>query len=161
MATGISTLTAQADARAGLIAATQAALAGETVDPVDTGGGFRWPIVNRDWAFATEVDSDVDIRDIGPRRQLDETITLHMTIGSWRPGDDEATELLVFNRAFYLLGLIQDHIRTSDITLGGVVLWCVPGSSSSAGATTSDDAGSGRLTEIAATFVCRHRIATA
>lgn len=158
MATGISETTGQAEARAALIEAAKVALNGEDVD---VGRGFRWPIVSRDWVFATETDSDIDPATIGPRRTLDEKITLTLSIGSWRPGDDQEAEDLAFNRAFYLLGKIQQYVRKSDITLGGTVLWCVAGSSTSAGATTDVDSGVGRLTEIAATFVCQHRIATA
>ena len=158
MATGISETTAQATARAALIEAAKVALESEAVD---IGRGFRWPIVNQDWVFATETDSDIDPATIGPRRTQDEKITLHLSIGAWRPGGDQEAEDAAFDRAFDLLGRIQQHVRKNDITLGGTVLWCVPGSSTSAGATTSGDSGDGRLTEIAATFVCQHRIATA
>lgn len=158
MATGISETTAQATARAALIEAAKIALEGEKVD---IGRGFRWPIVNPDWVFATETDSDIDLATIGPRRTLDERITLTISIGAWRAGDDQESEDRAFNRAFDLLGRIQNHVRKNDITLGGTVLWCVPGSSTSAGATTDLDSNLGRLTEIAATFVCQHRIATA
>lgn len=158
MATGISETTAQATARAALIEAAKSALDGEAVD---IGRGFRWPIINRDWVFATETDSDIDPATIGPRRTLDEQITLTVSIGSWRPGGNQAAEDAAFDRAFDLLGRIQNHVRKNDITLGGTVLWCVPGSSTSAGATTEDESGDGRLTEIVATFVCQHRIATA
>lgn len=158
MAVGISETTAQATARAALIEAAKVALVGEAVD---IGRGFRWPIVNNDWVFATETDSDIDPATIGPRRTLDERITLTLSIGAFRSGGDQEAEDLAFNRAFDLLGKIQNHVRKNDITLGGTVLWCVPGSSTSDGATTDSDAGDGRITEIVAQFVCQHRIATA
>lgn len=157
MATGISETTAQAPARAALVEAIKVALAGEDVD---IGRGFRWPIVSRDWVFATETDSDIDTATVGPRRTLDERITLSVSIGAWRPGGDQESEDRAFDRAFDLLGRIQNHVRKNDITLGGTVLWCLPGSSTSAGATTDHESNAGRLTEIAATFVCLHRIAT-
>jgi hypothetical protein len=158
MSTGFSETTAQATARAALIEDVKLALVGEAVD---IGRGFRWPIVNNDWVFATETQSDVNPENLGPRRMLEEKITLHLSIGAWRPGGDQAAEDAAFNRAFDLLGRIQQYIRVTDPTLGGVVLWCLPGSSDSLGATTEGDSGDGRLTEIAATFVCSHRIATA
>jgi hypothetical protein len=158
MAVGISEHTAQATARAALVEACRTALKGEDVD---VGAGFRWPVVFQDWAFATDTDSKLDTATIGPRRSLDETITLSMSIGSWRPGGDEAAEIEAFERAFDLLARIQQHIRVHDVTLGGTVLWCVPGDSQCAGATAEGDSGLGRLTEIAADFVCRHRISTA
>lgn len=158
MATGISETTAQSTARAALIEAAKVALDGEDVD---IGRGFRWPIVNPDWVFATETDSDIDTATIGPRRTLEERITLTLSIGAWRPGGDQEAEDAAHSRAFDLLGRIQKQVRTQDITLGGTVLWCVPGSSTSAGATVPGQSGDGRLTEIVATFVCQHRIATA
>lgn len=155
MAHGINGTTAQAAARAALIDAVKVALAGEEVD---IGRGFRWPIVSRDWCFATETSSDIDPAEVGSRRSLDETITLTLSIGSWRPGGDQESEDRAFNRAFDLLARIQRHVRQNDVTLGGTVLWCLPGSSSSDGATLEDESGAGRLTEIVATFVCRARI---
>lgn len=158
MARGQHEFTAQQLARTALIDAVKVALENEDVD---IGRGFRWPIVSRDWVFATETDSDIDPAEIGPRRSQDERITLTLSIGAWRPGADQEAEDIAFNRAFELLARIQKHIRENDPQLGGTVLWCVPGSSASDGATTEDEAGSGRLTEIAATFVCLHRITTA
>lgn len=165
-AAGISTTTAQARAMAALLAAAGTALANERDghgEKVAIGFGFRWPIIGQDWLFGTETTSDIEAATVGPRRTLDEQITLTVTVGSWAPYDpdaDVATESETLDRAFYLLGLVQDYIRTQDITLGGTVLWCLPGSSNSA--TDSDvTAGIGRVTEITATFVCKHRIATA
>jgi len=154
---GISDTTGQAPARAALVAACKVALAGEDVD---IGQGFRWPITSRDWVFATDTDSDIDTATMGPRRSMDETITLTVSIGSWRPGHDDEAELASFTRAFDMLARIQKHIRENDVELGGTVLWCLPGSSTSAGATADSDTEQGRLTEISAQFVCRHRIRT-
>jgi len=162
VAVGIGETTGQDVARDKLMAAVAAALdaAGET-GKVDVTNGFRWPIVSHDWISSGETTSDIDPASVGPRVALKETITLHLSIGAWNPGSDEEAELAAFHRAFYLLGLIVKHVRTQDITLDGSVLWCLPGSSSSAGATLPADQGGGRVCEIAATFVCQHRIATA
>jgi len=155
---GISDTTAQEQARAALIVAVEAALDGDT--DLDIGRGFRWPIVNPDWVFATETESDIDPATLGPRRSQDERITLHLSIGAFEPGNDQDAEDAAFGRAFGRLARIQQYIRENDITLGGTVLWCVPGPSNSAGATADSDAGQGRLIEIAASFVCSHRIRT-
>jgi len=133
------------------------ALAGEDVD---VGAGFRWPIVAPDWCFATETRGDIEPALIGPRRSQDEQITLTLSIGSWRQFDGDDLDDPTFTRAFQLLELVQRHIRTLDVTLGGAVLWCMAGSSSSDGATADDDTGAGRVTEITAEFICRHRITT-
>lgn len=162
MPAGISGRTAQADAMAALLDAARVALADEEVD---IGFGFRWPIKTRDWFFGADTSGDIDPKTIGPRRALGETLTLTVSVGTWAPfipgaEDDEATELKTLEHAFDLLGKVQDHIRTQDITLGGTVLWCVPGSSTSQ-TTDADELVDGRVTEIIATFVCSHRIATA
>lgn len=160
MAVGISQTTAQADAMAALLDAARVALADEQVD---IGFGFRWPLVNRDWFFGADTSSDIEPKTIGPRRTVEETITLTVTVGTWKPFDpsaDEATELTTLKHAFELLGKVQDYIRTQDIHLGDTVLWCLPGSSTSQ-TTDADEIIDGRVTEIIATFVCSHRIATA
>lgn len=153
--TGISPHTAQLAAKKQLLAAARTALADEKVD---TYFGLRWPVVEPDWFTVHETVSDVEPKNVGARRQLDETITIHVSVGSWRSGSDEATEIAASDRAFELLAKVQDHIMRQDPHLGGTVLWCLPGASESAGATTDDEAGYGRVTEIAATFVCSHRI---
>lgn len=155
---GISQATAIAAAHEALFQAIKLALAEEP--EVDTTRGFRWPFVFNDWVALTSIESDIDPANIGPRRGQDETITFHASIGSWRPGDDEDTQKRARDRAFDLLATIQTHIRTNDIQLGGTVLWCVPGSAASDGATSETDAGMGRLVEVDATFICAHKIRT-
>jgi hypothetical protein len=141
-------------ARRGLFNAATTALFGEHVDVVE---GFRWPFVENDWFALTDVDSQIDTATIGPRAQLKERITISVSLGSWLPGNEPDTEVAVFDRAFALLMKVQEQVRL-ETTLGGAVLWCQPASAVSAGATTNDDSGEGRLVEIAATFVCEHRI---
>lgn len=160
MAAGISETTAQDAAMEALLDAARKALADEQVD---IGHGFRWPIVNRDWFFGAATSSEIDHATIGGRRSLDETITLTVSVGTWQPyvgdeGDDD--ELATLKHSFELLGKVQQYIRTQDPTLGGTVLWCRPGSSTS-DTTDSTEVAEGRITEIIATFVCSHRIATA
>lgn len=154
---GISQATGIPAARHALHNAAKVALEGEAVDVTF---GFRWPFEENDWFALTDVSADIDAANIGPSRQQREQITLSVSVVSWMSGHDEATEVAVFDRAFSLLSKVQEHIRTKDITLDKTVLWCVPGSVQSAGATTDEDSGEGRLIEIAATFVCEHRIKT-
>lgn len=155
---GISQATAILTARDALEAATRVALADE--HEVDIASGFRWPFIFDDFVALTSMTSDADPKVIGGRRQQEESLTFHMNIGSWRSGDDDDTEHRARARAFGLLAKIQEHIRTNDITLGGTVLWCLPGPVASDGATDPRDAGVGRYIEIDATFVCSHRVRT-
>lgn len=153
--TGIRDFTAQFDAKVALFEAAQLALAAEEVDVTF---GFRWPFIFPDWFSVTETEGDVDPRTVGPRQSLDEVVTLTVSVGSWRSGDDSATEIAAAQRAFQILRIVQQHIRNTDRTLNDTLLWCLPGRASSAGATTTDDSNFGRLTEIAAEFVGRARI---
>lgn len=155
MTVGMSDTTAQLDAKEALLAAARVALEGEDVD---VSFGFRWPLRSDDWFSVVDTQSEVDPKVIGPRMTQDETLTLSVSVGSWRSGDDEETELATAQRAFGLLSKVQHHIRNQDPTLNGTVLWCLLGPSSSAGATTEDDAPQGRVTEVAAQFICKHRI---
>ncbi len=125
---------------------------------VDVAYGFAWPPTTDDWVSVEEVQAAVDPVGIGPRRQQDETVTVTVSVGSYRSGNDSATEIEAAERAWSLLRCLWEYIRTEDITLGGNALWCVPGDCTSAGATDEGDAGYGRVTEINAQFVARHRI---
>lgn len=156
--TGISGNTAIHDARLALYAAVKTAL--ENENGIDIQFGLDWPVAQDDWVAVTDAESEIDPKIIGPSRQQDERITLSLSVGSWRQGNDSATEILAADRAFAILKRIQDHIRRKDITLGGTVLWCIPGGSRTAGATTETESAYGRITEITATFVCSHRIKT-
>lgn len=152
---GISAASGALDARHGLKDAITAALAAD--DEVDQYFGFMWPVTKDAWVALTSTSGDVDPKTIGPRRSLDETITFHVSIGAWVAGHTDATAQAAFDRAFGLLNTIQEYIRTGDnITLGGTVLWCVPGSFDSDG--IQDEDGTGYTAEIDATFVCAHRV---
>lgn len=151
---GISQASGILTARANLLAAARVALTAET--DIDFYSGWQWPVTQPNWVALTDTSVDLDPRDIGPRRQQDETITFGMSLGAWVGGHTQAQIDAAFTRAFEILDTIQTHIRTQDITLGDSVLWCLPGSIDSDGSVDED--GSGYLVEIAATFVCMHRV---
>lgn len=155
---GISQSAAVRAARHALYNAIKTAL--EDEQEVDIVFSFRHPFVYDDWFMLTELSTDMPEKIISPRRQQDEEITFHASVGSFRPGHDEATDVEVFDRAFELLAKVQDHIRKNDPTLNGTVLWCVPSGVASDAATAEQDSVEGRLVEIDATFTCAHRIRT-
>ena len=152
---GIHRFTAVHEARKALVEAARVALEDE---PIDIGLGFRWPLQEDDWFAVVDADSVIDPANLGTRRQVQEVITLDVSIGAWRSGYTEETEIEAADRAFDILRRVQEHVRLNDITLGGTVLWCLPGGLQTAGATDERDSHMGRLTEIAAQFVCEHRI---
>lgn len=164
---GVGEFTAQHEARRALYEAAKVVFADELAKPapqgIDLYFGFQWPPRRHDVVAITDTSSEVDPRTIGPRRGYDELITLGVSILVWRPlvpnaADPSATERATADRAFDLLRRLQTHVRLNDVELGGTVAWAKPGSSSSAGVTTAENSAKGRLTEVAATFICQHHI---
>lgn len=153
---GISQASGVRAARNALYEAIKTALADD--HEVDVTSGFRYPEVHPDWVSLTKVSTEIDVANIGGRGQRDETIRLGVSIGVYRPGYTEAVDQEIFDRAFGLLETIQTYITTQDITLGGTVLWCLPGTFESDAVTTYEDSIRGRLIEIAAEFVAHHRV---
>lgn len=155
MTTGISPYTAAHEAKIALTEACRTALADL---PVDVNFGFQWPLKHDDWVASTVIDTDVSEITVGPRRNQQETITLHLSIGAFRHGQTEQAEIDASEAAFGYLQKITHQVVDVDPTLGGVVLWVLPSDLHTDGATSEDDAGQGRLIEIDAAFKCAHRI---
>tara|TARA_R100000365_G_C2746966_1_gene76508 strand:- start:4388 stop:4852 length:465 start_codon:yes stop_codon:yes gene_type:complete len=152
---GIHTSTGGMLARDGLKTAIETALTAD--DAVDVYAAFQWPATQPDWVALGSVTVNADPKTIGPRMQRDETITLTVNIGSWRVGKGDAVALAAYERAFALLVAISDHITANDKTLGGAVQWCVPGDVDADG----EEFEGGYQVEVAATFVCTHRVRAA
>lgn len=85
---------------------------------------------------------------VSPTRRREAQVDVDVLIASWRVTADEQ---VTHARAFGLLDAIDQHLL-EDPTVDGAALWCLCSSVESDGATTEDDAGQGRLTEVAATF---------
>lgn len=160
--------TTQHAARVALFNAARACFAADLAVASDQGldvyFGFPFPIRKWDWVAVTTTDSQIDVGAVGPRRAVDERITLGVSIGSWRPYvpnvSDPSTdaERKAADRAFDLLLRLQLYVRQTDPTLGGTVDWCLPSGAYSDGETAETEAGLGRVTEVAATFVASNRI---
>jgi hypothetical protein len=154
---GISAASATIAARHALDATIRAALSGD--DDVDiTFGSASWPVTQNAWVAQQGTTTDTEPGPLGPTRHQAERLTLFLEVGAWVAGSSDATATAAFDRAFGVLSTIQNHIRVNDITLGGTVLWCVPGPSQSDG--IADEDASGYYAIIAASFVAAHRIRT-
>ncbi|MFE4469551.1 hypothetical protein ACFRFH_12120 [Leifsonia sp. NPDC056824] len=92
---------------------------------------------------------------VGPLRARDETVEIDVFISSVVVGDDDQA---ASDRAYFLLGQIENYTRTTDTTLGGKCLWCFLTATSSKGATEPANLPSGRQIDIIATFTARVRI---
>lgn len=151
--TGISTASGILAARNGLWSAIEEATAGEDLDRYY---GMPGEVQSAAWVGIGGMSAEFDPRGVSQRRAGDETITFEVSIGKWVPGHRDTVAEDAFAGAFNLLSLIQRHITQDDITLGGAVLWCLPGAVRSDGIDNAD--GSGFVAEIVADFVCMHRV---
>ncbi|KQR91290.1 MAG: hypothetical protein J0I33_00110 [Microbacterium ginsengisoli] len=142
-------------ARDGLEAAIRAALADEA--EVDIYAGWTWPIVHDDSVQLTAASGAADPKTVSARRSYDETITLGISITVWRAGhsEDDGSAAEAYQRAFALLNKITAYVVEGDHTeLGGAVMWCLPGAVDSDGT----EYNSGFQVEVAAEFICAHRV---
>lgn len=96
---------------------------------------------------------------IGTRRSREETLTLIVVVSIFRAGGPEQ-EQIASDRAYKLLGDLENHVRKTDTTVGGTVRDCFLDSHESEGATDPDTIARGRLIEISASFTAHARIAT-
>ncbi|WP_066586301.1 S8/S53 family peptidase [Cellulomonas timonensis] len=128
-----------------------AALAAAGEDEVDAAFGFRWPAQWDDTIAVTAVRATPQEDTLGPQRRRQVDVQVDVNIVSYRVTDDEK---VTHDRAFGLLDVVDQAMR-AEPTLGGVALWCFCGEVQSDGATAEDDAGEGRVTEIAATYEAR------
>lgn len=117
---------------------------------------------------ATILDDCVSITDaqasqepgpMGPRRIRDERIEQQVIISIWRAGGPEK-ERSTHDRAFEVLGLIENHFRKTDTELGGLVLWCFVTNVLVEG-TPPELVNEGRLTQLTVTFTAQARIQSA
>lgn len=90
-------------------------------------------------------------------RTREETLTLDVYIRSFRAGeadnDREPTE-----RVAELLGMLENYVRTTDTTLGGVVRQCFLTGSESEGLTDKTLLARGRQIDCVARFTAQARI---
>ena len=93
---------------------------------------------------------------LSTNRSRDEDISVDGIVSVQMAGydDDKAVE----DAAWGILRTIEQRVRKTDPTLGGIALWCFLTASQSFGYTTADKLAQGRLCEIEFTFTARVRI---
>lgn len=111
------------------------------------------------WVGLTDVEVTPDLKNLRPRQQFDETIRLGVTCGAFVAGNGDEVAQEAFEQAYEVLAEIQTYIGQDGQkrTLGGAVMWCLPGAMSSAGVEI-DVQGGGYVVEIVADFECMHRV---
>lgn len=152
MATTLADAVAQY--RSGLLDAAVTAIADDTVQTILGNPG---PKQADDIVSVRVPTGQIDPATItaqGRTREVQMTCTVTFSI--FRKGGPEQDEI-VTARAFDLFSKVEKRIRVDDITLGGVVRWCL--------CTGWDDLGNGvevlakgRLLEFSATFVAPVRL---
>lgn len=105
-------------------------------------------------AFMT-LRSDQNVATIG-NRSREEALELTVVISCFRGGPD--SERAVSDRAYYLLGLIEEYVRKVDTTCGGTVRHCFLVGHDSDGTTPPEYREQGRVMEITARFQAFARI---
>lgn len=89
-------------------------------------------------------------------RSRDEDIDVQVVISVSRGGTTD--DLEVSRIAYGHLRTLEQHVRRTDPTLGGLAHWCFLTEHESYGYTQADQLSQGRLCEIEATFTARVRI---
>lgn len=89
-------------------------------------------------------------------RSRDETIELDVMYSSFVGGEDD--DAAATDRAYHLLGQLEQYCRTTDPTVGGAVLWCFVTEIQSKGQTAPESLPGGRLIYVLARFTARARI---
>lgn len=94
---------------------------------------------------------------IGPRRPREETLTLTVQISCFRAGGGYQ-EIVTAERAYDLLGRIEQYVRLTDPTVKGTVRQCFLLDHDSDGTTDEATLVNGRATDITARFQAQARI---
>lgn len=103
-----------------------------------------------------DVNGNQEPATMGTGRSRDETLTLDVGFSCFRAGVDDDREPT--EGAYALLSRLEDHLRTTDPTVGGAVLWCFLTEHQSVGRTVTGNLGAGRLIYVLARFTARARI---
>lgn len=90
-------------------------------------------------------------------RQRDLIITITVVVSVWRKGGADQ-EQVAGDRAYQLLDALEEYVRVTDTTLGGLVRWCFCIGSDSEGSTDPQLLATGRVIEITAQFFAKARI---
>lgn len=106
-----------------------------------------------------KVTSRQDPGPIGPRRSRDEVLTIVVVFSIFRRGGPDQ-EQVAEDRAYKLLGDLENYVRKTDTTLGGTVRHCFLTDIESDGATDPQILAKGRLIEVSAVFEAPVRITT-
>lgn len=114
---------------------------------------------NDDIVAFGKVTSRQEPGPFSPRRPRDETLTVAVVFSIYRRGGPDQEEVAE-ERAYKLLEDLENHVRKTDTTLGGVVRHCFLSEIQSDGETDPRVLAAGRLIEVTGIFEAVVRIIT-
>jgi len=103
------------------------------------------------------ITSAQEPENLSTNRSRWNVLTAEVVISVFRAGGRDQ-EQVAGDAAYAYLTAIEEYVRVTDTSLGGLVLWCFCTGHDSAGSTDPDLLGQGRTIEITATFTARARI---
>lgn len=103
------------------------------------------------------VRSTQQFATMATNRTREELLELDVQMNA-RLGGGVESEQLCGQRAYALLGVLENYVRTTNSTLGGLVRWCFLTSHQSAGQTPPELVMSGRWITVDAVFTAPARI---
>lgn len=110
-----------------------------------------------DIVAVTRVRTQQEPVTLTPRRTREETLQADVVFSVYRGGGPEM-EQVCSDRAYALLAELEEYVRFTDTTLGGVVRHCFLVETDSDGLTDDGFLANGRLIEVTATFEAVARI---
>lgn len=143
--------------RAAMFTLIKTALVGQA--EVEINYGLISPSKPDDLVLISAVGKSGQFKAIGAQ-SIDEYLDLRITISCARGGDDlvngVSTQQIASERAWALLALVETRVR-SDVTLGGLVNWCICSRAEEI-ESQEEDGIKDRYADITATFTAQTRI---
>lgn len=154
---GAPSTTAAHDFKAALAAAMRTLTADDDQVLVSFGNPGQQGLNFTDWVMFEDLTSEQSPATMGTNRSREEILTQLVVLECFRAGGPEAEEL-ASDAAYALLGLLEQHVRQTDTTVGATVRQCFLSSHRSQGFTSPVDQVQGRTILVEATFTAAVRI---
>lgn len=126
-------------------------------EPVHVSNGHPGPVQIDDIVAIMGVTAEQEPATYGTSRGREETLTVTVMFSIYRAGGADM-EKVAADRAYELLGELEEYVRVTDTTVGGAVRECFLTSHRSDGSTDPQVIASGRLYEIEAVFTAKARV---
>lgn len=126
-------------------------------DPVQVCYGHPGTDQEDDIVSVAGARSTQDVATMTPNRPREESLDVDVVFSVYRGGGPESQQVAT-ERAYALLALLEDYLKTTDYTLAGTVRLARVTSHVLAESDDPDVLAQGRVSEITATVTCQVRI---